>query len=115
MMAENNLNVAVVGNCSINALVDQRAKIVFSCLPRFDSDPMFCYLLSGGGNDVEYGFWDIILEGFSHSHQEYEKNTAIVRTKLYAVNGASLEVVVSEIWLLFMLEFAFNDCFSFRI
>jgi hypothetical protein len=61
---------------------------------RFDSDPMFCHLLSGA--NIDYGYWDIILEEFSHSIQTYEKNTAIVSTKLFAKNGSALEVIVSE-------------------
>ena len=39
------LDLSIIGNGNINALLDPRGKIVWSCLPRFDSDPIFCDLL----------------------------------------------------------------------
>jgi hypothetical protein len=53
---------------------------------------MFCHLLSG--DKIDYGYWDIVLEDFSYSIQIYEKNTAIVSTKLFAKDGSSIEVIV---------------------
>ena len=48
------LELGVIGNGSIAALVDQRARIVWCCLPRFDADASFCALLSPqlDGGDV---------------------------------------------------------------
>jgi hypothetical protein len=34
----NNLDLALIGNCSIGALIDARAEIVWACFPRFDGD-----------------------------------------------------------------------------
>ena len=31
----------MIGNCAFSALVDERARIVWCCLPRFDGDPVF--------------------------------------------------------------------------
>ena len=46
MLADmNSLDLAVIGNCMISALVDRRAQIVWSCFPRFDGDPVFSALL----------------------------------------------------------------------
>src|SRR3546814_8679853 len=39
------LDLAIVGNCTFGALIDAKASIVWCCLPRFDSDPVFCCLL----------------------------------------------------------------------
>ena len=39
------LNLGMIGNCQINALLDERGRIVWSCLPQFDSNPAFCSLL----------------------------------------------------------------------
>ena len=36
------LNLGVIGNCTFGALVDDAARIVWCCLPRFDADPVFC-------------------------------------------------------------------------
>jgi hypothetical protein len=65
----NNLNLAVVGNCNIAALIDPRGSVVWCCVPRFDSDPVFCSLLNN--SDGEKGFWDIELFDFARSEQRY--------------------------------------------
>ena len=54
------LDLAVLGNCSFSALVDRRTCILWSCVPRFESDPIFCGLLNGedgaeGGAGREWG------------------------------------------------------------
>lgn len=40
-----NLDLALIGNCTLGALIDSGATIVWGCFPRFDGDPMFCSLL----------------------------------------------------------------------
>jgi hypothetical protein len=40
-----NLDLGLIGNCSISALIDREARIVWCCLPRFDGDPIFHALL----------------------------------------------------------------------
>ena len=39
------LELAVIGNSRVGALIDTRASIVWMCVPRFDGDPVFCALL----------------------------------------------------------------------
>ena len=75
------LDLAVVGNGRIAALVDTRARLVWWCFPRFDSDPVFCRLIAG---DEEKGFSDVLLDRFSKAESRYERNTAIVTTVLTA-------------------------------
>ena len=41
------LDLAVIGNGRTAALVDRKARIVWWCFPRFDSDPLFCRLIAG--------------------------------------------------------------------
>ena len=36
----NSLDLAVVGNCTWGGLIDRRARLVWACMPRFDSDPL---------------------------------------------------------------------------
>ena len=43
---KNSLELGLIGNCRIGALIDERGEIVWSCLPRFDGDPVFCSLLN---------------------------------------------------------------------
>ena len=58
---DNNLNLGLIGNCTIAAFINRKGAIVFGCLPQFDSDPMFCHLLSNKDFINGDGFWDIYL------------------------------------------------------
>jgi Glycosyl hydrolases family 15/Trehalase-like, N-terminal len=85
------LDLAVIGNCNIGALLDERARIVWCCMPRFDGDPVFCSLLNGHSNE-EHGFYDVELLNFDRAEQVYEHNTAIVKTTLHDTAGAAVEI-----------------------
>ncbi len=84
-----NLDLALIGNCTIGALVDARACIVWGCFPRFDSDPVFCSLLK---QEDDYGFFSVELLDFERSEQHYLENTAILVTRLYDRQGGAVEV-----------------------
>lgn len=86
----NSLDLAVVGNSNIAALIDARGRIVWCCIPRFDGDPFFCSLLNNG--DGEKGFWDIELFDFARSEQEYRRNSAVVVTTLHDEHGGVVEI-----------------------
>jgi GH15 family glucan-1,4-alpha-glucosidase len=87
--AEPSLNLGVIGNCAYSALIDERACIVWNCLPRFDGDPVFDALLDPGPNG---SFWAFELENFARSEQAYEPNTAILKTRLFDAQGQGIEV-----------------------
>ncbi|MBX3611135.1 MAG: glycoside hydrolase family 15 protein [Hydrogenophaga sp.] len=84
------LHMGVVGNCAISALIDQRARVVWCCLPRYDADPVFCALL--GGDGASDGSWAIEIEDFASSTQRYEPNTAVLITELWDSHGQGLQV-----------------------
>ena len=63
------LNLGLIGNCQVAGLVDQRGVVVWSCMPQFDSDPVFCRLLRDENETGSPGFFDIELIDFSHSEQ----------------------------------------------
>lgn len=88
-MAEHkqNLELALIGNCTIGALVNRYAEIVWCCMPRFDGDPVFCSLLKNDSDEAQSGTFAIDLEDFSHSEQIYEKNTAVLTTTLHDRSG----------------------------
>lgn len=90
------LNLGVIGNSVFGALIDNEGRVVWSCMPRFDGDPVFCSLLHGGehgGNpEKDFGFFDIQVENFARSEQRYLHNTAILRTTLYDAEGAAVQV-----------------------
>jgi GH15 family glucan-1,4-alpha-glucosidase len=85
------LDLAVIGNCSFGALIDERARIVWSCLPRFDGDPAFCALLNDHA-DGDKGFYDVELFDFERSEQHYRPNSAVLVTRLYDSAGGIVEV-----------------------
>jgi len=84
-----NLDLAVIGNCSFSALVDSHARIVWCCLPRFDSEPRFSSLLNNSGEDAQ-GVFAVDLLGVASSKQRYRPNTAIVETELHDENGSAI-------------------------
>ena len=86
----NTLELAVIGNCQIGALLDDRARIVWACLPRLDSDPVFCTLLEPAAPNL--GIYEIELVDFERSEQHYIRNTPIVQTTLYDKQGNALRI-----------------------
>ena len=82
-----NLDLGLIGNCGIGALVDSRGRIVWCCLPRFDGDPVFHQLLGSKSGDPDDGAFTIELAGFKASRQFYVRNTAILKTVLHGESG----------------------------
>jgi len=85
----NSLQLGMIGNCSFSALIDRHARIVWSCMPRFDGDPVFNALLDPSANGAS---WAIELEGLVRSEQFYESNTAVLVTRMWDAAGNALEV-----------------------
>ena len=83
------LDLGIVGNCTISALIDRRGTIVWSCFPRFDGDPLFCHLLDDGGNR---GFYAVDLDDLVEIEQSYLPNTAVLVTRLVDGNGYGVEI-----------------------
>ncbi|MGH6962547.1 MAG: glycoside hydrolase family 15 protein, partial [Dongiaceae bacterium] len=85
-----NLDLAVIGNSLVAALVDRRGAIVWYCLPRLDGDPVFCSLLAGEAPDA--GFCDVELEGLTSGEQAYLGNSAVLQTTLTDAAGGAVRV-----------------------
>ena len=85
------LDLAVIGNCQVSALVDEMARIVWMCLPRPDGDPVFCGLL-GGGRPGASGEFAVELTGATSSTRRYLTNTALLETLLSDGNGNSVRI-----------------------
>ena len=83
-------DLAVIGNGRIAALVNARARLVWWCFPRFDSDPVFSRLIAG---DEEKGFADVLLDRQVDAKSSYDRNTAIVTTILTADDGARVRII----------------------
>jgi GH15 family glucan-1,4-alpha-glucosidase len=87
------LNLGAIGNCSASALIDAQGRIVWSCWPRVDGDPVFNALLGGdGASDGQDGSFAVELLGQVRSEQHYEQNTAVLRTRLFDDRGQGLEI-----------------------
>ena len=87
-----NLDLGLIGNCRISALVDSRGRITWSCLPRFDSDPVFCALLNQADPEVQRGVYAIDLLDEADHEQRYIPNTPILVTTLTDVHGNAVEI-----------------------
>ncbi|MDP2367448.1 glycoside hydrolase family 15 protein [Rhodoferax sp.] len=83
------LDLALIGNCTIGALIDAQATVTWACWPRFDGDPVFCALLK---ESDDFGFFSIELADCERTEQHYIENTAILVTRLYDRHGGAIEV-----------------------
>ncbi len=86
-----NLNLGVIGNGAIAALIDESASIVWCCFPRFDSPPTFSSLLMGSESG-HHGYFSIALLGQTRSTQRYLPNSAILETTLFDDGGAAVRI-----------------------
>jgi GH15 family glucan-1,4-alpha-glucosidase len=87
------LELALIGNCAASALIDARGTLVWACVPRFDSDPVFHALVDSADGWPEEGLFAIDIEGCTHAEQAYDRGTAVLRTRLHGANGEAIEIV----------------------
>lgn len=89
----NGLDLALIGNSSVAALIDRLATVVWACLPRFDGDPMFCSLLREPTPSEDFGFFAVEIDDFARAEQSYIANTAVLATRLIDSRGGAVEIV----------------------
>jgi len=87
------VNLGVIGNCQVAALIDEQARIVWACLPRPDGDPVFSALLQKEGGAAEKGVFAVDMVDLTRSEQSYLRNSAIIETRLYDSHGGSLRIL----------------------
>ncbi|WP_085317095.1 glycoside hydrolase family 15 protein [Derxia lacustris] len=85
------LELAVIGNSRIGALIDTRGDVVWMCVPRFDGDPVFCALLDGV--EAARGRFAIDIENCAAVEQDYLRNTPILRTVKRDGAGNAIEIL----------------------
>ncbi|MGD9841521.1 MAG: glycoside hydrolase family 15 protein [Steroidobacteraceae bacterium] len=88
-----NLELGVIGNCQISALIDSVGRYVWACLPRMDGDPVFSALLRQDEPSTEQGLFSIELQGQQQAQQRYLPNTAILETILSNEDGAQVRML----------------------
>ncbi|MEL6860932.1 MAG: glycoside hydrolase family 15 protein [Pseudomonadota bacterium] len=80
------LELGIIGNGTVAALIDPNASIQWLCLPRLDGEPVFNALLGGGGE------FSITLADQVSAEQTYVRNTAIVETVLRSADGSAIRI-----------------------
>lgn len=92
------LELGIIGNAALAALIDRDATLCWMCAPRMDGDPVFCSLLQPQPDQpatdtaAGEGSWCIRLADQTHSHQSYQRNTAILETILTDAAGNQARV-----------------------
>lgn len=89
---KNSLELGLVGNSNIGALIDKQGEIVWLCLPRFDGDPAFCSLLKEHSQGEGGGYFAVELLELVSAEQFYLPNTAVLITRLTDRHGACIEI-----------------------
>lgn len=89
---KSSLDLALVGNCQVGALINAEAEIVWYCLPRFDGDPVFNSLLQEHEAGAGKGYCAIELVDQITSEQNYLPNSAIIVTRITDTRGAVVEI-----------------------
>jgi GH15 family glucan-1,4-alpha-glucosidase len=77
-------DLGLIGNCQFSALVHNSGEIVWCCLPRFDSEPLFSTLL----DSQEGGSFRIGPAGGEAGTQRYAPNTNILETTFQTSTGS---------------------------
>jgi GH15 family glucan-1,4-alpha-glucosidase len=86
------LDLALVGNGAIGALIDAQGTVVWCCFPRFDGDPVFGSLLAGEPQSQRAGGFAIELVGAARIEQQYAPDTPILVTRCYDKKGGGIEI-----------------------
>ncbi len=93
-----NLDLGVIGNGTLAALIDRYATVVWCGFPRLDGDPIFCSLLQGPrsyrpqepGNG---GYFACELVGtLAETRQWYQINSAVLVTRIEDLEGNAIEI-----------------------
>jgi GH15 family glucan-1,4-alpha-glucosidase len=77
-------DLGLIGNCQFSALIHKSGEIVWCCLPRFDSEPVYSTLL----DDQEGGRYLIGPAGGETGIQRYLPNTNILETTFQTSSGS---------------------------
>ena len=83
------LDLALIGNGRMGALINRESRIVWCCFPRFDGDPVFSRLLSG---KEEKGFTDIVMADVIDIQSAYARNTPVLETVMTDRRGGAVRI-----------------------
>ncbi len=89
------LDLGLIGNSRTSALIDSNARIAWWCYPHFDSNPLCCSLLrsEARNNSAEaFGFIDVLFPSSHTVRQMYQRNSAILQTRLEDDSGNVIDI-----------------------
>ena len=93
-------NLGLIGNCQCSALVHRKGEIVWCCLPRFDSEPVFSTLL----DSEDGGRFRVSPASGEDGTQRYLPNTNILETTFQTSTGSFRVIDFAPRFLQFGLE-----------
>ncbi|MCC6551624.1 MAG: glycoside hydrolase family 15 protein [Polyangiaceae bacterium] len=102
-------DLGLIGNCQLSALVRRDGAIVWSCMPRFDSPPVFAALLDERGG----GRFAISPADERPGVQRYLPNTNVLETRFESGDGAFRVVDFAPRFMLY--DRSFRPTKLFRI
>jgi hypothetical protein len=85
------LDLAVIGNCTIDSVISPTGRRVWFCFPGLDAASVFNALL--GGTAPELGYLDACLYGQTVTRQRYLPNAAVLETALTDAEGGKARVL----------------------
>ncbi len=91
----NNLDLGLIRNSRTSALIDRQARIVWWCYPHFDNNPLCCSLLQTDQSDSSpdaFGFIDLLFPDSHTVCQIYQRNSAILQTRMKDDAGNVVDV-----------------------
>jgi GH15 family glucan-1,4-alpha-glucosidase len=77
-------NLGLIGNCQFSALVSRTGEVVWCCLPRFDSEPVFSTLL----DEQNGGRFTVGAPDGTEGTQRYLDNTNVLETTFRTPSGS---------------------------
>jgi GH15 family glucan-1,4-alpha-glucosidase len=77
-------DLGLIGNCQFSALVERTGDVVWCCLPRFDSDPIFSRLLD---ESADIGRFSVEPAAGGSGRQSYVENTNVLSTLFQTETG----------------------------
>ncbi len=77
-------DLGIIGNCQYSALIQNSGEVVWCCLPRFDSEPVFSTLL----DEKDGGRFRIAPAGGEVGTQRYLPHTNILETLFQTATGS---------------------------
>jgi len=89
----NSLDLGIVGNANVSALITATGEVCWACMPRVDGDAVFCSLLRERGGAQDFGFLAVDLEGMARAEQQYLPHTPVLVTRLYDGGGGVVEII----------------------